>query len=576
MAPPAVLRQSDIVALRRLIAHATAERTDQLRQAAARPIRSAAALREWHDLLLFVRAHPCTDSEWDWAGAELDRVPVHVVGLPERVRHGLLNSGVAGAPVEGCFSLPLVRWLWRQWPGHVVLTQMDASLDEVRDVLRALVLPVERELVDSPVADVDELLVLTFGASRPRWLPLLLARLDALPVSEWLREQWFARLHAYVRVDGSVQSCSVTRARGPTATPHLHPSGLQRDVDVAAVVAQPAPPPVRLSAAAAHTLIDTARTVLATMERETDPITHASAVTLYDMGRGLRIALYSLDVAHRLPFDSYVGFMAFRNGVPLAYGGAWIFPGRSKVGINVFPAQRGGESAWFFAQLLRLYRGVFGVDRFEAENYQLGYGNAEGLRSGAYWFYYRLGFRPTTPTLQRVAAREFARLSRKKGSEVPRRVLLPLVEAGLELTLTASPEPPLDAGTLTAAVSRHIVVHYEGDRQQAITTARKRLQAALRDTLPPRRTLTWSADARFMLDQWLLALDLLHEIKQWSATEKRRLAEVVRTKGEANEMRHQQLLRQHTRLLGAWERGITTEDPRSPSHAVGRQKRRDS
>ena len=30
------------------------------------------------------------------------------------------------------------------------------------------------------------------------------------------------------------------------------------------------------------------------------------------------IALFHMDVAHRLPFDSYVGFMAFRNGVPLA------------------------------------------------------------------------------------------------------------------------------------------------------------------------------------------------------------------------------------------------------------------
>ena len=64
------------------------------------------------------------------------------------------------------------------------------------------------------------------------------------------------------------------------------------------------------------------------------------------MGRGLTIALYALAPAYRLAFDSYVGFMAFRNGAPLAYGGAWTFPGRSKIGINIFPAQRGGESGW--------------------------------------------------------------------------------------------------------------------------------------------------------------------------------------------------------------------------------------
>jgi hypothetical protein len=56
---------------------------------------------------------------------------------------------------------------------------------------------------------------------------------------------------------------------------------------------------------------------------------------------------------------------------------------------------------WFFAQLLRLYHSAFDVDRFEAGNYQVGYGNPEGLRSGAYWFYDRLGFRPMTAAIAR-------------------------------------------------------------------------------------------------------------------------------------------------------------------------------
>ena len=86
-------------------------------------------------------------------------------------------------------------------------------------------------------------------------------------------------------------------------------------------------------------------------------------------------------------------------------GYAWIVPSHSKIGINIFPAQRGGGSAWFFAQLRRVYHSAFDADRFEAENDQLGYGNPEGLRSGAHWLYFRLGFRPMTAALQRLAAR---------------------------------------------------------------------------------------------------------------------------------------------------------------------------
>lgn len=554
MVRPPVLRHADIVALRRLVTRGGDERLALLREAADRPLRAPSAMREWHDLLLFVAAHPRSDREVAWANEHLARVMVRVEQLPARVRAGLLNSGIAGAPVEGCFSLALVRWLHRQWPGRVVLASLGASLDDVRETLRALVLPVEQESVDSHVADAEDLLALLFGSSQSQWLPLLLARLDALAVPDAIREQWFARLQAYVRVDGAATDCSITLSRTPTGSPLF--ADTQRSVDVPSTLAQPAPPPLRLTASAARQLIDVARTVLCTMERETDPITFASAVSLYDMGRGLRIALFSLDVPHRLPFDSYVGFLALRNGVPLAYGGAWIFPGRSKVGINVFPSQRGGESAWFFAQLLRLYRGVFGVERFEAENYQLGYGNPEGLRSGAYWFYYRLGFRPTTPALQRVAARESNRLTERRGYVVPRAVLLTLVEAGLELTLRDSTLPPCDTAQLVDAVVRHIVTRYEGDRQRAIATARRRLHRIL--SLAPSRARdhdrdrTWTAPERLMLERWLLPLDLIDDLEHWSPAERRRLAHVIRSKGEANERRHQRLLRRHSRLLSAW------------------------
>jgi hypothetical protein len=121
--------------------------------------------------------------------------------------------------------------------------------------------------------------------------------------------------------------------------------------------------------------------------------------------------------------------------VPLAYGGAWIFPGTSKVGINVFPALRGGESAWFFAQLLRLYRQRFGVDRFEAENYQLGHNNPDGLKSGAYWFYYRHGVPPGTKEVATHGSREFKKLVVTQGSPSAVEAAEELVEHGLEVII---------------------------------------------------------------------------------------------------------------------------------------------
>ncbi|MBK9983286.1 MAG: hypothetical protein IPP15_12935 [Saprospiraceae bacterium] len=67
----------------------------------------------------------------------------------------------------------------------------------------------------------------------------------------------------------------------------------------------------------------------------------------------------------------------------------------NKIFSNPF---RNGESAFILAQLLRVYKHVFKLSYFEVEPYQFGLDNPEGIASGAFWFYYRFGFRPLTPS----------------------------------------------------------------------------------------------------------------------------------------------------------------------------------
>ena len=57
-----------------------------------------------------------------------------------------------------------------------------------------------------------------------------------------------------------------------------------------------------------------------------------------------------------------------------------------------------------------MYRQCFGIGRFVAEPSQFGGTNIEGLRSGAFWFYYRLGFRPVESDAARRAEDEWSRM----------------------------------------------------------------------------------------------------------------------------------------------------------------------
>ena len=94
--------------------------------------------------------------------------------------------------------------------------------------------------------------------------------------------------------------------------------------------------------------------------------------------------------------------MAFKNGIPIAYGGGWIWGLRCRIGISIYPDFRKGESAWIFGQVLRLYYQYFNARHFIIRTNQFGKGNHDGLKTGAFWFYYKLGFRPCNKELRKL------------------------------------------------------------------------------------------------------------------------------------------------------------------------------
>ena len=191
------------------------------------------------------------------------------------------------------------------------------------------------------------------------------------------------------------------------------------------VLRDPLPRPVSLGRRGQEEIIDVARATLAARARETDPVTFANPAEtkLFRLERGVDIALFGMQPARRLPIESYFGFVAARNRIPIAYGGGWVFFGRCEIGVNLFEEFRGGESAVIFAQVLRAYRQHYRVRQFLVDPYQFGKDNTEAIRSGAFWFYYRLGFRPTDPALWRLADQEFGRIHAQHGYRSPARTL---------------------------------------------------------------------------------------------------------------------------------------------------------
>ena len=92
-----------------------------------------------------------------------------------------------------------------------------------------------------------------------------------------------------------------------------------------------------LSKLAATGLISIARASLAFYYRETDPFTYAdpASTMLVELGEGFQVVLFGMTKDRRFSLDSYIGFLALKNGIPVAYGGGWIFGHRCKIGVNI-------------------------------------------------------------------------------------------------------------------------------------------------------------------------------------------------------------------------------------------------
>lgn len=495
-------------------------------------LKRAAQRRRCRDLLLFAAAYP--------DDAAVRRCAVALVDE-------LGGAAPAGTVVEAPFSLDVIAWLVRRFKGDVEIAWGgDAPSPAFEEFLSLCTATAERDgLLDDRLTTL-EWLDLAAGAGGTAHLAWLADRVGRIPAPPEVLDHLFQSLELLIRWRVGRDAPWRFPARRV-----FHQSGpVQREVDPAALIGKgigsPAPQPL----GAARALIDAARTALAARQRETDPVTYANEreVTLVGLERGIDVALFGMQPQRRLPVESFFGYVAARNGVPVAYGGGWVWMGRAEIGINVFEQFRGGESAYLFGQVLRVYHQHYRVDQFMVDPFQFGAGNTDGIRSGAFWFYFRLGFRPVDPDLAESAVAHWARLSADRSYRTPPAVLRRLATCKLRLDVAGpgGDEAP-DLLELGLCVTSMVAARFKGDlasaRQWAIRRVRRELGAG--------PAAGWPPEQRRAFDQLALAVAMIPDLGDWTAAQKRSLVTLMRAKGGPRERDYALRAQEHARLGAA-------------------------
>ena len=475
----------------RFDAAATARKQLALQQLRKLPLAEDQALLDYHDALLFLAAHPSDAAMQRSIESEFARLAAFL--KPRRGRHKplLANHGLPWVDTTTRFSHDCLRWLLAHPQCRVAIDQAGEPLLDLNAVLK-LTLPALERGETSAGLDNDTLLdaLKVRPAQRLAFLVNELGRLDALP---HVKDQLFDALDLFVRVAPTSAALSKAGNRLDMGGKVFFQAELLRHFDPLQVMNQPLGKPRRLSDDARQDVIRVLKNTMLLTSRETDPATYLdpAALRVHDLERGLSVAMFGMAPARQLPLESYVGFTLFKNGFPVAYGGAWLLGERAAFGMNIFEPFRGGESGFMMCQVLRAYRQTFGVRYFEVDAHQFGLDNPDGIASGAYWFYWRHGFRSLTPALRTLAERERKRITATPGYRSPENTLLRFTESSVALNF-GGPVPP-QLAHVTARVTRMIARVYRGDRVKAEADCATRFaQAAAltsRPTTDERRVL---------------------------------------------------------------------------------------
>jgi hypothetical protein len=519
--------------------------------------KDAEPLIRFHDLLLFFRAFPPGPQVLRLADAVLRKIELKIKAVlatganpddfaPEEV------AGITGTAVEATYSYPMVCWLVRHYPREIAIQWQDYERDTQRGLIWPRFFPLLEE--DSLIeANVPYRNWLTAARGRRDELPWLVQQFQQLLLSEKEKGSLYDSLEVLVRWDLTGSPASRTVTRKPVRSFYFHQEPLiqRRQISLAQEMAKPKLPVKILPLQPAEKTLDLMKQVLGVRYRELYGTSNASSawVLQTEIGRGAEIYLCGLPPDKRLPLRAYLAGLTVKNGVPINYFECSSLFDWTEIGFNTFPAYRDGETAWIYAQTLRLLHQVHGTNAISVYPYQIGDDNEEAIESGAFWFYRKLGFRSMHPELEKLAQAEEKKVQANPKYRTPARTLRRLSKANVVYELPEAKHGAWDrfsARNLGLAVQRRMARDFNGNAEAMRKAAVSRIVRELGIAIDRQRPHEKQALADFAV-----VLNLIPDLARWTAEEKAEMRAIIAAKAAKTEQRYLQLLQKHARLRAA-------------------------
>lgn len=513
----------------------------------------ASRLQRRHSELCFQRAFPCSESSHRGAVDELTGFAAEINAQPAAVRHVLNDSGIAGTTINYRFSFDVALWLARKSRNSVCIDWSELDDPEPLDALLRYVLqPAEDEYFDSGYVSTKEWIDIASTGFDGTDFDWLMAQLQDKRCHDFYR-QLFDAAELPLAWETGAGRYSKSRNVFQTRQTYLRDDGMRaRPGQVKKEIARPLDKISRLSGKRGAEMLDVAIASLAARHRETYHFNFANAEEVYlaDVGHGIAIAVFGLLPEHRFPLECTMGYLILSNGVPIGYGGSSVLFKQVNTGINIFDEYRGSEAAYLWVQVMRVYHALAGCTRYVANPYQLGSGNSEALRSGAFWFYYRLGYRPVDQTIRELARAEQAKIERASGYRSNLTTLKRLASCDMHLTLPAARQHDFfdeEWLSTSSGLATQVLGRASGKTRQAAANRVARQVAA---NLGVRSLRTWTREEKSGLRALAPFIAALGP-SNWTKSEQASARKLLRAKGSKRELNYARRLAANDHFLQA-------------------------
>lgn len=518
---------------------------------------AAESLIQIHEALLFLRAYPPSAKVLKQVEAMLRTFARRVLQLREADADlSPLDepevSGIAGTSVTSNFSYALVRWLVTKYPKQLSI-DWDWFEDEEQfgaTARRFLPLLEEDTMVEAHVPYRDWL---DAARGRRNELVWLIEQFDSLKLPEKTRAELYESLKLHVTWKlGPGASRTAMRLPGRKTFFHDQPLIKRREVSLTDELNAPPLPIQKLSRSAGEKILDMARETSAVRYRELHGFTHgdAGSVLKADLGRATEAFVLGVPPAQRLPLRAYHAALIFKNGVPVAYFEGLSFFERMESGFNLYYTFRDGETAWLYARILRLMRQLLGVTVFAIDPYQVGHENEEGIDSGAFWFYRKLGFRPVRPEIRKLMKSEEAKMAKNRRYRTSARTLRKLAAGpmlfetpGASTSQATREWNRFEIRKIGLAVQRRMADKFGGDATKIRAHAAQSVRRAL--ALGKQNE---NEDATRLINDLALALEISSNIHEWTSAEKELAARILLAKASRDEALYLKEMQKHASL----------------------------